>query len=116
MKERPLYTVHDLCLLADVSRKTLWYYDHAGLLRPVHRKGSQKAKLYDERSLKELNRIIRFRKAGLTISEIRSIQNADRNEMHQILAKALERLQDNQKELTAEIRLLKKIISEEASE
>lgn len=115
MKERPLYTVHDLCSLADVSRKTLWYYDHTGLLKPIHRNGSQKAKLYDESSLEELNRIIRFRKAGLTISEIRSIQNADTHEKHRILEKALERLRENQKELTSEIRLLKEIMTEQES-
>lgn len=113
MKENPEYSVHDLCKMSGVSRKTLWYYDHAGLLKPIRRSGNQKAKYYDESSLETLNQIIRYRKAGLMISEIRSIQKADAVEKQAIMKKALERLQRKKKEVEAETELLKQIISEQ---
>ena len=112
MKKKTLYSVHDLCELSGVSRKTLWYYDHAGLLKPVRRSGNQKAKLYDDSSLNELKKIIRYRKAGLMISEIRSIQKAGKREITQILISALQRLEQKENELTAEKTLLKEMISE----
>lgn len=113
MKKKPFYSVHDLCELSGVSRKTLWYYDHAGLLKPVRRTGNQKAKLYDDNSLNELKQIIRYRKAGLMISEIRAIQQAGKKEVREILSRALHRLERKEDELSAETALLKEMISEQ---
>ena len=115
MKDKPLYSVHDLCEIAGVSRKTLWYYDHAGLLKPIRRTGNQKAKLYDEKSLEELKQIVRYRKAGLMISEIRSIQQSGKIQIRNILEKALHRLEQKEDKLVSETELLKEIISEQDS-
>ncbi len=68
-----MYTVKDLCKIANVSRKTLFYYDRIGLLRPEGRVGKQKSRQYGEADLSRLYRIRYYQQAGLTLSEIRSV-------------------------------------------
>ncbi|MBQ1321890.1 MAG: MerR family transcriptional regulator, partial [Solobacterium sp.] len=72
-----IYTVSDICSLTGVTRKTLFYYDRIGLLKPVARSGPQNSKLYDQEGLRKLQRILRYREAGLQISEVRGLLRDD---------------------------------------
>ena len=85
------YTVGDLCQLTGITRKTLFYYDHIGLLEPSERKGSQKQKVYGSAEYEKLRHIIAYKEAGLLLSEIREIFRNPENRNH-ILKKAQERL------------------------
>ena len=59
-------TVNEVCLMMHVTRKTLYYYDKVGILKPTIRAGKQKAKLYDEEQLLKLQMILKYKKAGVS--------------------------------------------------
>lgn len=61
-KEMHLYSVGEVCSLTGVTRKTLFYYDKNGLLKPTDRITAQKFKLYDADQLVRLNKILIHRK------------------------------------------------------
>lgn len=85
------YTVGDLCQMTGITRKTLFYYDHIGLLEPSERKGSQKQKVYGNAEYERLCRIIAYKEAGLLLSEIREIFRLPENR-NDILKQAEKRL------------------------
>jgi DNA-binding transcriptional MerR regulator len=68
----PMYTVGQLARRAALSRSTLLYYDSIGLLCPTERSNSN-YRLYSENDLRRLERICRYREAGLGLAEIRQV-------------------------------------------
>lgn len=88
-KER-LLSVGEVCALCRISRKTLFYYDRIGLLKPSLRKGSQNHKYYNREALRRLRRIIRYREAGISLKTIKSLLNVDRDGRLAILRAELE--------------------------
>ena len=64
-------TVKEVCEITGVTRKTLFYYDKIGLLKPSYRKGSQRQKLYSEKAIKKLCGIRILKEAGFNINQIR---------------------------------------------
>ena len=106
-----IYTVSDICSLTGVTRKTLFYYDRIGLLKPVARSGPQNSKLYDQEGLRKLQRILRYREAGLQISEVRGLLRDDTD--HQtILLAALARLRQEREQKEEQIFLLMGLLEE----
>ncbi len=106
-----IYTVSDICSLTGVTRKTLFYYDRIGLLKPAARTGPQNSKLYDQEGLRKLQRILRYREAGLQISEVRGLLRDDTD--HQtILLAALARLRQEQEQKEKQIFLLMGLLEE----
>ena len=106
-----IYTVSDICSLTGVTRKTLFYYDRIGLLKPVARSGPQNSKLYDQEGLRKLQRILRYREAGLQISEVRGLLRDDTD--HQtILLAALARLRQEREQKEEQIFLLMELLEE----
>lgn len=87
-----LYTVKDLRESTGVSRKTLFYYDKNDLLKPLFREGSQNHKIYSQDGYDKLIEIMAYRKAGLSIHEIKEIF-AKPHLRQQIFQKAMQRLQ-----------------------
>ena len=73
MKAEKLYSVKDICDEYSITRKTLFYYDRIGLLKPSKRIGKQQFKFYDNQAKEKLEMILVYRSAGLTIGEIRKI-------------------------------------------
>ena len=63
------YRIGELGRHVALSRSTLLYYDHIGLLRPSGRTQAD-YRLYTEDDLARLERICFFREAGLSLSEI----------------------------------------------
>ena len=106
-----IYTVSDICSLTGVTRKTLFYYDRIGLLKPAARTGPQNSKLYDPEGLLKLQRILRYREAGLQISEVRGLLRDDTD--HQaILLAALARLRQEREQKEEQIVFLKGLLEE----
>ncbi len=60
MSKQKMKTVNEVCLMMHVTRKTLYYYDKVGILKPTIRAGKQKAKLYDEEQLLKLQMILKY--------------------------------------------------------
>ena len=106
-----IYTVSDICILTGVTRKTLFYYDRIGLLKPAARTGPQNSKLYDPESLQRLQKILRYREAGLQISEVRGLLRDDTDHLVILLA-ALERLKQEQEQKEEQIFLLMGLLEE----
>lgn len=109
----PLLSVGDVCRLAKVTRKTLFYYDRIGILTPTRREGAQNSKQYDQSKIERLKRITSYREAGLHILEIRELldnQNADRLK---VLQGALARVLAEQTDAGAKVKLLCEMIRSE---
>lgn len=112
-KEEKLYTVGEVCAQMGITRKTLFYYDQIGLLKPSERVSSQQAKLYDSEKIARLQCILQYREAGLRISEIRELLD-DRNAPRlSILQAAMTRLQKERNGVEQEIINLTKLIDAE---
>ncbi len=71
--DKELCSVKDVCDRYGITRKTLFYYDRSGLLKPAIRQGSKQYKYYDEAALSRLESILEYRNAGLSIEEIREV-------------------------------------------
>lgn len=106
------YTVGEISALMNVTRKTLFYYDRTGLLKPAERTGTQQHKLYDNESLMKLKQIIRYRDAGLCIAEIKELINDPECDRQKILTEALKRISALKEQKETEIIRLKQLISE----
>lgn len=87
-----LYSVSEICALTGVTRKTLFYYDRTGLLKPVCRTGTQNFKQYDAGALMRLRMILRYREAGLHLSEISEILDDPDCDRVMVLNRAMERM------------------------
>lgn len=83
MKDKELFSVKNICDEFNITRKTLFYYDRVGLLKPSKRIGKQQSKFYDNQAKERLEMILVYRSAGLTIDEIRKI--IDLNNKEQIV-------------------------------
>ena len=111
-KEKKYYTVKDLEQLEGVTRKTLFYYDKAGLLTPHIREGVQNRKLYGKKEYERLQLILKYRNAGLTIEEIQMLLEEGNHDKEKILSSALLRMEAEIQKKQKEIENLKKLIEE----
>ena len=78
--------VKEICRIAGVTRKTLFYYDRIGLLEPSHRSGKQNFKEYDDAAVRRLIEIRLYREMGLSIPMIQEILDADEAEKKRYFA------------------------------
>ena len=106
---KELYSVGDLCLLAGITRKTLFYYDRIDLLKPTCVRGTQNHKMYDRAKLEQLDQILQYRKAGLRISEMKQLLN-DTKDPEAVLKTALKRLTEEKRKKEEEIQVLTELI------
>lgn len=102
---QPMKTVHDVCKETGVTRKTLFYYDKIGLLKPTNRNGKQHGKMYSSSAIAILKTIMAYQSCGLTLKEIDAILNQNGDE-EAILQQAKTRLSKTMKKLEHQIRLL----------
>lgn len=65
-------TVHEISAVTGVSVRTLHYYDQIGLLKPTGRSEAG-YRLYDDRALETLQKILFFREFDLPLKQIRDI-------------------------------------------
>jgi len=67
-----MITIGKLAKQFDLSRTTLLYYDSIKLLCPSAR-NSAGYRIYEEKDVDRLNRICRYREAGLSLTDIRKL-------------------------------------------
>ncbi|MCC6094184.1 MAG: MerR family transcriptional regulator [Eubacterium sp.] len=99
--------------MTGITRKTLFYYDRIGLLTPSRRSGTQQFKLYDREKKSRLEKILEYRKAGLSISEIRALLDDKHADRLKILNDALIRLLKEKDDVEQEIQNLEELITVE---
>lgn len=83
----PYLTISAFAKRYGLSRGTLLYYDRIGLLNPAATSAAG-YRLYGERESQRMERIDRFRQAGLSLKAIREILEGDEEDA---IANALER-------------------------
>lgn len=89
-----LLSVGEVCTACGVSRKTLFYYDRIGLLKPARRIGSQNCKYYDTAGVGRLRQILQYRDAGISLRSIARLLDADDAEKLAILSGELRRAEE----------------------
>lgn len=108
--EKVLYSSGEVQAMFSITRKTLFYYDKTGLLKPSARKGSQEHKLYSPEDLERLSRILYYKRAGLKISEIFLLLDQPSCSESEILHKALVRITGEKNLKEHQILLLENMI------
>lgn len=111
-KNKQLYTGADLEHIFGITRKTLFYYDKAGLVKPIDRIGKKRTKVYGEEGYRQMKKILQYREAGLKIEEIRLLMNDQKDDKTEIFEKALIRLEKDIESRKKEIENLKILIEE----
>lgn len=105
--EVPMKSVKEICRLTGVTRKTLFYYDRIGLLKPTRRVGSQAHKYYDEEAVETLQKIRLYKECGLKISEIRTMINEPDLSERYVLEYGIRRLRNSRTEIDERIFLVR---------
>ncbi len=90
--QEKVLSVNEVCKIANISRKTPFYYDKIGLLLPKKRFGSQHTKMYDKTAIQKLRQIQMYKNAGLLLREIQEILNESKEHAYKQLQKANVRL------------------------
>ncbi len=83
-----MYTIGQLAKRYSLSRSTLIYYDHQGLLKPSGRSQAN-YRVYSDSDVTRLERIILFRSAGMPLSIITEIIDQDPHAVEQALERRL---------------------------
>lgn len=102
---QPMKTVHDVCKETGITRKTLFYYDKIGPLKPTNRNGKQHGKMYSSSAIAKLKTIMAYQTCGLTLKEIDAILNQNASEQ-EILVQARTRLTKIMRKVERQIQLL----------
>jgi DNA-binding transcriptional MerR regulator len=124
-----MYTVKQLSDLADVSVRTLHYYDEIGLLHPS-KVGANGYRYYDDDSLMRLQQILFYREIGLELLQIREVLDSPDFDLlsalqshRTVLKEKMNRLQnlietvdETMMHLTGEVKMSKKRLFEAFSE
>src|SRR5258708_4830532 len=98
-----LYTVKQVADLAEVSVRTLHYYDEIGLLSPSE-VGANGYRYYDDAALLRLQQILFYREIGLELTQIKGI--LDNSDFDLLIA-----LQTHRLVLQSKIKRLEKLVS-----
>ncbi len=99
-----------LCASRGITRKTLFYYDRIGLLKPTVRTGPQQFKEYDSAAAERLDRILRCRNAGLSVKEIRKLLDDPACDHKAVMNEAIKRLIREREEKDCEIDRLRELM------
>jgi len=95
-----MFKISELCKMFSLSRSTLLYYDSIGLLKPSERTEAN-YRLYSKEDMLRLEKICTFRKAGISLDEIKQILKHEDVEYSKILV-------DRFNQINVEIQNLKK--------
>lgn len=109
------YTIKNLAALADVTTRTLRYYDEIGILKPK-RVNSAGYRIYDQSSVDRLQQIMFYRELGVGLDDIKKIICTPDFDETQALKRHLLKLQEKKDQLTVLISNVEKtIMSKEGS-
>jgi DNA-binding transcriptional MerR regulator len=96
-----------------LSRSTLLYYDRVGVLAPTGRSRSN-YRLYSEADRKRLEEICSFRRAGLSIEDIRTLLSNRTERSTGLLERRLRAIGDEMRSLESQQRLLAGLLRAQA--
>ena len=88
-------TVHEVCKLSGISRRTLQYYDKIGLLPPSAVKESGYRE-YDDESLRRLWNILFYKELGISLDDIRVLLENPKKTEKELLRQHRQLLLDKQ--------------------
>lgn len=100
-----MYTIGKLAREFDLSRSTLLYYDRIGLLSSSLRTESD-YRLYSQEDARRLEQIRTYRRAGLSLADIRRVLDAPGNTLTRVLEKRLDELNEDIRRLRDQQRLI----------
>lgn len=92
------YTVQKLAVLANISTRTLRYYDEIGILKPA-RINSSGYRIYGEKEVDRLQQILFYRELGVCLEEIKEIVTSPSFDAVKALKEHREKLLDKKKQL-----------------
>lgn len=110
-----MYRISQLAQKFGLSRSTLLYYDQEGLLSPSGRSEAG-YRLYSDRDLERLAAIASFRKAGLSIEDIRAIMAASQDGEESVLRRRLAAIGEEIEVLKAQQHLLARMLRVQSGE
>ncbi|MTI67967.1 MAG: MerR family transcriptional regulator [Firmicutes bacterium] len=107
-----MYTIKDLKNKFNISRSTILYYDKQGLLSPTKR-SSNNYRLYDEKKVDRLSKIVMYREAGISLNKIKELLDIKNTEVSNILKNRLNQVQLQIKQLKIQEKLVLEILTKE---
>ena len=108
------YSISSIARACGLSRATLLYYDRIGLLRPSGRTASG-YRYYTEAVRARLERVRRFREAGLTLKEIGGVLSSGGKPGTKLLEKRLRKTAEQIVGLKKQQRLLARMLRQVAA-
>lgn len=102
-------TIGKLAARFGLSRSTLLYYDSIGLLSPsLHSKGEYR--IYDQEDERRLERICRYRQAGIPLKQIKKILDSPETSLTSVLQQRFEDLGREVQRLHDQQRLIAELL------
>lgn len=103
-----MFTVGEFAILAQVSKRSLRYYDEIGLLKPMHTDAGTGYRYYSAEQMARLNRILVLKELGLSLEQIHRMLNNEvsTNEMQGML---LLKKAEVEQQLRAELQRIRRI-------
>lgn len=106
------WNVKKLSSLVSISKRTLHYYDEIGLLKPSTRLPNG-YRVYSEKDLLKLRKIISLKFCGFTLSEIRMLLNCTIDDALKLFTQQLKTLQIQVNHIEqAQLRLMKLVLQD----
>lgn len=94
-----MYTIQQLAKLANVTTRTLRYYDQIGLLKPTaFTEGGYRQ--YDQTAVEQLQKILFYRTFGFSLADIKTVLT-DEAHFKQLLENQMEQVKKQQAQLAA---------------
>lgn len=108
-----MLTIGQLGKKASLSRSTLLYYDKLGLLKPSGRSNAN-YRLYTIKDLARLDKIMLYREAGISLSEILQLLQSDDHNLNPVLEKRLIKLNSEISLMRQQQQLIVKLLQDDS--
>lgn len=105
-----MFTVGEFSRLAQVSKRSLRFYDEIGLLIPAHVDPSTGYRFYSAAQMTDLNRILALKELGLSLDQIRQIMR-DKVSTDELQGMLLLKKAEIERELQEELQRIRRIES-----
>jgi len=109
-----MLTIGQVARKYSISRSTLIYYDRIGVLSPSGRSDSN-YRLYSERDLKTMDRIMLFRSAGLSLDAIASLLDIEGGDLNSAFEHRLSSINNEIQGLRNQQKVILKLLENESS-
>lgn len=102
--------ISEVSALAGVSKRTLQYYDEVGLL--VAERSSENDRIYSEKAVETLIRILIYKSEGLKLEEIKEVLSLSCEKQNEYLTKHIENLSRKREDLEKKLVLANYIVND----